>query len=192
MKIIGITSINGTKHIVLKGDSSLLNNRKPFFMPSGEDAVIEICAARCLVLRISRLGKSIPTRFAYRYYDAVAPGLNFWDEKQLTAGEWTRAFCFDYSLCVGTFTPYNGDSLPDLPLTKNCFPITENGLPLMGKTHGKGLDGLCLTPAEAIHEISNLMTIRQGDYIFIDYEGEIIHPIKNRIIEEEGLYCKIK
>ncbi len=179
MKIIGITSINGTKHIVLKGDSSLLNNRKPFFMPSGEDAVIEICAARCLVLRISRLGKSIPTRFAYRYYDAVAPGLNFWDEKQLTAGEWTRAFCFDYSLCVGTFTPYNGDSLPDLPL--------------MGKTHGKGLDGLCLTPAEAIHEISNLMTIRQGDYIFIDYEGgEIIHPIKNQIIEEEGLYCKIK
>ena len=57
-----------------KGDSCLLNGRKPFFLPEG---VPEIGATECLILRVSRLGKEIAPRFADRYYDAVAPGADF-------------------------------------------------------------------------------------------------------------------
>ena len=160
--------------IVAAGASPVAASVQPDAMPQnsaqriGTDAnsVPELRAARCTVLRVSRLGKSIASRFAYRYYDAVAPGLNFWDEAQLQAGEWTKGYCFDYSLCVGTFKdPSHGIVHPE----QLVMPI-----------------------AEAIEAISNLMTIRQGDYIFIDYKGDILKPEKNQIIEEEGLYCKIK
>ena len=59
--------------MVLKGDSSLLVNRKPFFIP---DWSSDVRMTPCVVLRVSRLGKHVSARFASRYYDAVAPGLN--------------------------------------------------------------------------------------------------------------------
>ena len=61
MKIIGFIyhphagqESNRSWEIVLKGDSCLLNGRKPFFMPEG---ATEIGATECVILRVSRLGK---------------------------------------------------------------------------------------------------------------------------------------
>ena len=74
MKIIGITYYDGSENIVLKSDSSLLVNRKPLFVP---ERVTDLQALPCIVLRVSRLGKCIAPRFASRYYDAVAAGVDF-------------------------------------------------------------------------------------------------------------------
>lgn len=60
--------------IFTKADSSLLKDRKPFFMP---DDLGRIDYEAELVVRICRLGKSIPQRFAHRYYDAVTVGIDF-------------------------------------------------------------------------------------------------------------------
>ena len=60
--------------IFTKADSSLLKNHKPFFIPdwsSRVDYETEI------VVRICRLGKGIPERFAHRYYDALTVGIDF-------------------------------------------------------------------------------------------------------------------
>ena len=60
--------------IFTKADSALLKDRKPFFVP---DFMGRIDYEAELVVRICRLGKSIPQRFAHRYYDAVTLGVDF-------------------------------------------------------------------------------------------------------------------
>ena len=89
--------------MVLKGDSCLLNGRKPMFIP---DWTNELGVTNCIILRVSRLGKEIAPRFANRYYDAVAPGADFTAldklrEAQAAGKPWTEAIAFDYSLAIG-------------------------------------------------------------------------------------------
>ncbi len=99
MKIIGFVYHNGSTEMVLKGDSCLLNGRKPFFMPDWSEAV---GVTPCMILRVSRLGKEIAPKFADRYYDAVAPGEDFvaldrLREAEETGKPWTKALAFDNS-----------------------------------------------------------------------------------------------
>ena len=158
--------------MVLKGDSCLLNGRKPFFMP---DWTNEIGVTPCLILRVSRLGKEIALEFADRYYDAVAPGEDFIaldKARELAAAgkPWTEALAFDYSLAIGDWTMDNGQWT---------------------------MDNLVLTPQEAIVRASKVMTIRQGDMIYIQ-KACAPNPVqKEQILRievegEEKLYCKIK
>ena len=63
-----------TPVVFTKADSALLKDRKPFFVP---DFMGRIDYEAELVVRISRLGKCISQRFAYRYYDAVTVGVDF-------------------------------------------------------------------------------------------------------------------
>ena len=59
-----------------------------------------------LVVRISKLGKTIPQRFAHRYYDAVTVGIDFTAremQKQLRekGQPWELAKGFDGSAAIG-------------------------------------------------------------------------------------------
>lgn len=166
MKILGFTYYKGEHQLVMKCDSSLLNNRKPFFQPDWSE---DMRAARCVVVRICRLGKHISSRFASRYYDALAVGLDFraedWMEKNTA-----QAAAFDYSLAVGTWVEPN--LFPNKWLPKQMY-----------------LD-------QAIAEASNVVTLRTGDIVFVDTEAaQNIH--RDQIIqvteeEKEYIYCKIK
>lgn len=60
--------------IFTKADSALLKDGKPFFIP---DFMGRIDYETEVVVRICRLGKAIPERFAHRYYDAVTVGIDF-------------------------------------------------------------------------------------------------------------------
>ena len=158
--------------MVLKGDSCLLNGRKPMFLP---DWTAELGVTDCLILRVSRLGKEIAPKYADRYYDAVAPGADFIAldvarEAQAAGQPWTRALAFDYSLAIGEW-------------------IADKGQWTM--------DNLVLTPEQAIAEASKVMTIRQGDLIYIQAKCAPRLVQKEDIIRveidgEEKLYCKIK
>ena len=170
MKIIGFVYHEGKAEMVLKGDSCLLNGRKPMFMP---DWTNELCVTECMILRVSRLGKEIAPRYANRYYDAVAPGADFvamdiLREAKKAGKPWTKALDFDYSLAIGQWT--NGQWT---------------------------MENLVLSPEEAIAEASKVMTIRQGDLIYIQ-RAQAPRPVqKEEIIRveidgEEKLYCKIK
>ena len=174
MKIIGFANIEGKPQMVLKSDSCMLVNRKPFFTP---DDAQDLRMTRCVVLRVSRLGKSIEQRFADRYYDAVAPGLDFvvWDkleEARRNGSSWTEALDFDYSLAIGEWID-KGERL---------------------KVKG---ERLLISPEEAIEQASRLMTNRQGDLIYIDTTESARQVERNEVIEgpewaKDRLYCKIK
>lgn len=177
MKIIGFVDIDGVTQMVLKSDSCMLVNRKPFFAPDHTD---DIRVTPCMVLRVSRLGKSVERRFANRYYDAFAPGLDFvaWDildEARRNGGSWTKALDFDYSLAIGE---WGG---------KGEWLMCEG---LMGER-------FVMTPEEAIEEASRLVTIRQGDLIYIDTQTPARNVKRDEVIEgpewaKDKLYCKIK
>ena len=176
MKIIGFVYREGQTEMVLKGDSCLLNGRKPFFLPEGTH---EIGATECVILRVSRLGKGIAPKFAARYYDAVAPGVDFiamdlLHKAQAAGKPWTQAIAFDYSLAIGEWI--TNDEMSAAKLLN---------------------DELIFSPEEAIAEASKVMTIRQGDLIYIQ-RAQAPRPVqKEEIIRmeidgEEKLYCKIK
>ena len=174
MKIIGFVYTDGQTEMVLKGDSCLLNGRKPMFIP---DWTKELGVTECLILRVSRLGKEIAPKYAKRYYDAVAPGADFaaldiLRDLQSSGRPWTKAIDFDYSLAIGEWCEVPS---AEVEWTKE----------------------LVLSPEEAISEASKVMTIRQGDLIYIQkkcaprrVEKEDI--IRKEIDGEEKLYCKIK
>ena len=131
------------------------------------------------MLRVSRLGKEIAPKFANRYYDAVAPGADFiamdvLREAKAQGKPWTRALAFDYSLAIGEWI--NNDEMSATALLN---------------------DELIITPEEAIAEASKVMTIRQGDLIYIQVKSTPRKVEKEEIIRkeldgEERLYCKIK
>jgi len=175
MKIIGFIYRDGGYEMVLKGDSCLLNGRKPLFIP---DWTKELGMTPCKILRVSRLGKEISARYASRYYDAVALGADFvaldiLREAQAHGRPWTQAIGFDYSLAIGEWMDVQRD---DVQCTKEDF---------------------VLTPEEAIAEASRWMTIRQGDLIYIQQKRaprsvQVEEIIRTEINNEEKLYCKIK
>ena len=96
-----------TPVVFMKADSSLLKNRKPFFLP---DDLGRIDYETELVVRICRLGKSIPVRFAHRYYDAVTCGIDF-TARDLQARlrseglPWDLCKGFDGAAAIGEWVP---------------------------------------------------------------------------------------
>ena len=162
--------------VVLKADSCLLNGRKPLFMPEWTQ---ELGVTECMILRVSRLGKEIAPKFASRYYDAIAHGADFIAldvarAAQKSGRPWTQALDFDYSLAIGEWI--NNDEMSATALLN---------------------DELIISPDEAISEASKLMTIRQGDLIYIQRRQapRTVHKedvIRTEINGEEKLYCKIK
>lgn len=177
MKIIGFIYSNGSSELVLKGDSCLLNGRKPLFMPDWTES---LGVTPCIILRVSRLGKEIDARFAHRYYDAIAPGWDFvvMDMLQTAKTEqhsWVKAIGFDYSLAIGEWCSTDSSFV---------WSEVESSTPL-------------LSPEEAIAEASKWMTIRQGDLIYIQF-AQAPHRVQPEQIltatsnGEEKLHCKIK
>jgi len=156
VKIVGLTYYKGQHRFTMKCDASLLNQRKPFFVP---DWAKDFRYIPCLVARISRLGKCIEQRYADRYYDAVAYGLDF-VAYDLMEHNYAQATAFDNSLCVGEFAP----------------------------THLE-----CKTAIDqTIHQVSQIVTLRMGDLVYIDLEQEAKPVEAEQIIEQNQLYCKIK
>lgn len=94
MKILGLTHDG---ELYLKGDSAILVNDKPFFLP---DEMGELVAMECVVVRIARLGKNIGLQFAERYYEQVTMGLDIQASAQKN---WTERTSLEGSLPIGEF-----------------------------------------------------------------------------------------
>ncbi|MBR0309770.1 MAG: hypothetical protein IJQ97_02680 [Paludibacteraceae bacterium] len=187
MKIIGITYYDGSENIVLKSDSSMLVNRKPLFVP---EWVGRLQALPCYVLRVSRLGKCIAPRFASRYFDAVATGMDFFaadqlHEAQLQGKAWTQAIAFEGSLALGEWQ--------SVPMPESRWQLLRNGEQVCELDWMPDPDIFC----QAVARASNLLTIRQGDLIYVAAQQQPWQLITDDIVRSalpntELLYCKIK
>ncbi len=141
-------------------DSSLQKNRKPFFVPDWSDEIE--CGAE-LVVRVCRLGKAIPERFAHRYYDAVTVGVGFVDRemerKALAAGQ-SGCLCrsFDSASIIGDWV----DKARFRDVQTLGFRLDANG-----ETVQQGFSSEMVHSIDSIVAyISRFCTMKTGDLIF--------------------------
>lgn len=146
--------------VFMKPDSSLLKNNKPFFLPDfSEDIHYEVE----LVVKISKLGKSIAAKYAYRYYNEVTVGIDITardiQARNKKAGHpWELAKGFDGSAPVGAFLPLTslaGISNIDFSLEINDKVVQQSNT-----------SDLIFSVDEIIAYISRFFTLKTGDLIF--------------------------
>ena len=148
--------------IFTKADSALLKDHKPFFVP---DHLGQIDYEAELVVRISRLGKTIPQRFAPRYYDAVTLGIDFTArqlQQQLRKEglPWDMCKGFDGAAAIGEWVPI--EKFRDIQAIH--FHLDING-----NTVQQGCTSEMLYKVdELISYISQYFTLKTGD---IPYTG---------------------
>ena len=156
--------------IFMKADSAILNQGKPFFIP---DHLGRIDYETELVVRICRLGKSIPERFAYRYYDALTIGIDFTardlQKKASEAGQpWTICKGFDGSAAIGDWVPK--EKLlkdPETPCAESGLQRLHFHLDINGQTVQEGCTSDMLYRVdEIIGYISQFFTLKTGDILY--------------------------
>lgn len=146
--------------IFTKADSALLKDHKPFFIPDWSDRVDYETE---IVVRICRLGKSIPENFAHRYYDALTVGIDFTarDLQQRLRSEgkpWELCKGFDGSAVIGEWVDKNmlGD------VQSLSFHLDINGTTVQ---QGCTADML-YSIDRLIAYISRFFTLKTGDLLY--------------------------
>lgn len=143
-----------------KADSSLLKSGKPFFVP---DFMGRIDYEAELVIRICRLGKNIPQRFAHRYYDAVTVGIDFTarDVQQQLREKglpWDLSKSFDSAAAIGEWV--GKDKFLDVQALR--FHLDINGQTVQEGCTADMVFGI----DEIVAYISQYFTLKTGDVIF--------------------------
>ncbi len=150
----------GEPLIFMKPDSALLRENKPFFIPDFSKQVeyeVE------LVVRINRLGKNISEKFASRYYEEVALGIDFTardlQQRQRALGApWEIAKAFDNSAVISDFIP-----LSTLANAEGIsFSLSKNGVEVQ---RGNTRDML-FSVNQIIAYVSQFFTLKIGDLIY--------------------------
>ena len=146
--------------IFTKADSALLKDGKPFFIPDWSERVDYEAE---IVVRICRLGKGIPARFAHRYYDAVTVGIDF------TARDWqeqARAKGLPWDVCKG----FDGSAVIGQWVEKEKFrdvQALQFHLDINGTTVQQGCTSDMLYKIDMlIAYISTYFTLKTGDLLY--------------------------
>lgn len=146
--------------LFMKPESALLKDHKPFFIP---DWMGRVDYETELVVRICRLGKGIPERFAHRYYDAVTVGIDFTArDLQKTLRErrlsWDLCKGFDGSAVIGDWVPV--DRFRDIQAIR--FRLDING-----RTVQEGFSGdMLFRVDEIVAYASRFFTLKTGDLLY--------------------------
>jgi 2-keto-4-pentenoate hydratase/2-oxohepta-3-ene-1,7-dioic acid hydratase in catechol pathway len=146
--------------LFMKPDSAIVKNNKPFFLPDfSEDIHYEVE----VVAVISKLGKGIASKFAYRYFEEITLGIDITardlQSKQAKAGlPWEISKCFDGAAPIGKLVPVtNYKNINDLN-----FRLEINGKIVQQSNTSDMIFSL----AELIEYSSKFFTLKTGDLIF--------------------------
>lgn len=157
----GVCALNNSEPPVayVLPDTAILKDGRPFFIP---DFAAPCVLQAHLVVRISRLGRSVPPRFAHRYYDAVTVGVTFRAgallERLRAAGlPWDTAVGFDGAAVIGRFVETAGRDLSHVP-----FRVMLDGEEVQAGNSERLLCGI----DDCIAHVSRFYTLRQGDLLF--------------------------
>ena len=145
--------------IFMKPSSALLLDGKPFYYPAFTK---DLHYETEVVLHICKNGKQIEERFAHKYYDKIALGIDFTardlqDQLKAKGQPWEIAKGFDGSAVLSAFSP-----LADFNKENIHFSLTKNG-----ETVQKGeTKDLIFSFDHIISYISQFFTLQQGDIIY--------------------------
>lgn len=143
-----------------KPDTALLIRNRPFYIPEFSK---EIHYETEVILRISKVGKYIPEKYAADFYDALSLGFDFTArdlqrrcvEKGLP---WEVSKSFDQSAAIGRWIPKS-----KLPSTDQLhFYLNLNGEKVQEGFTGDMLFGV----PRLLSYVSQFMTLHIGDILF--------------------------
>ena len=146
--------------IFLKPDSAILKKNKPFFLPDFSENVQYETE---IVVKICKLGKSISSKFAHRYYDELTIGIDITardlQNNYISKGlPWDLSKGFDGSAPLGEFIPVS--SIEDV--NNLDFRLDING-----QTVQQGNTSEMIFSIDKIIEyVSRFFTLKTGDLIF--------------------------
>ena len=146
--------------IFLKPDSAILKKNKPFFLPDFSENVQYETE---IVVKICKLGKSISSKFARRYYDELTVGIDITardlQNDYISKGlPWDLSKGFDGSAPLGEFIP--ASSIEDV--SNLDFRLDING-----QTVQQGNTSEMIFSIDKIIEyVSRFFTLKTGDLIF--------------------------
>ena len=146
--------------VFMKPDTAIHNLEIPYYLPDfTKDLHYEIE----LVLKINQNGKCISEKFAHKYYDEIAVGIDFTAcDLQVDLSQkglpWELAKAFDGSAIVGKFVSketIESSSSIQFHLDKNGSTVQEGNTTQMLRSFDV-----------IISEVSQYFTLRKGDLIF--------------------------
>jgi len=146
--------------VFMKPDSSILKKNKPFFLP---DFSSEIHYEVEVVVKISKLGKSISPKFAPRYYDEITTGIDITARDLQTRLSksmlpWEISKGFDGAAPLGRFIPVSlaGD------MGNLDFRLEINDKIVQQSNTSDMIFGI----NEIVSYVSGFFTLKTGDLIF--------------------------
>lgn len=145
--------------IFMKPDSAIIKNGKHFYVP---DFLGRVDYEAEIVVRINKLGKSIPARFAHRYYDAITVGIDFTARDMqrglIERGEpWDLSKGFDGSAVLGEFRPVEQYDIANVDFS---LTIDDNVVQKANTSQ------MYFPVDEIIAYVSRFCTLKTGDLIF--------------------------
>ncbi len=144
----------------MKPDTALVKHNKPFFYPDfTEDLHYEVE----IVLKLSKVGKSVDEKFAHRYYNEIGIGIDFTardiqSKCKEKGNPWEIAKAFDGSAPVSEFIPR--EKFEDVHQLN--FHLDINGVTVQS---GNTRD-VIFSFERIISYISKYITVKMGDLIF--------------------------
>lgn len=162
MKLINIinnyTNQGEKPAFYLKADTALLRNNDAFYVPTDMG---RITAAPHIVLKNARLAKCISERFASRCIDGVMAGVTFTASQKLNDAQtyglpWDEAVGFDHSSALSLETLDR-----DAMLEGAVFYINDEERARIN------LSDFRFTPDKIVSHLSECMTLRIGDLIYL-------------------------
>ncbi|MDD3876055.1 MAG: fumarylacetoacetate hydrolase family protein [Bacteroidales bacterium] len=161
----------------LKPETALLLKKQPFFYP---DFSSDIHYELELVLKICKLGKNISARFAHKYYNEIATGIDFTardiQQECIEKGlPWEISKSFDGAAAVGNFV--NKDVLLKNEGISFSLKLNDNVVQV-----GNSLD-MVFPFDHIVSYVSQFFTLKIGDLIFTGTPSGV-GPVKvNDVLE---------
>ena len=156
--------------IFLKPDSALIKNNDPFYYP---DFSTDIHYEVEILIKIKKVGKSIPVNFAHMYYDEIGLGIDLTarDLQSMAKAKglpWDLAKGFNGSAPISNFIFKNNFNVQDVN-----FSLKLNG----SLVQASNTSHMLWSIDEIIAYVSKYMTLKKGDILFTG-TPEGVGPIK--------------
>ena len=163
--------------LFIKPDSSLILKNNPFLIP---DFAHNIHHEIEFIIKISKVGKHIQSKYSYKYYDKIGIGIDFTartlqKELQSKGLPWEKAKAFDGSCFVGNWIDKN----EFLDLGNINFSLKKNGKIRQSSNTSKMIWKI----DDLISYISKFFTLKIGDIIFTGTPSGVGNVEKNDILE---------
>ncbi|MDD2345260.1 MAG: fumarylacetoacetate hydrolase family protein [Bacteroidales bacterium] len=151
-------SISAEPLFFMKPDTALLIRNRPFFIP---DFSSDIHPEIQLVVKIHKIGRHIQAKFAHKYYNQIALGIDFsafdlLDQCRKNGNPWEIAKAFDFSAAISDFVPLAGD------VQNIAIEMKLNGESVQ-KVNTKEM---IFTVDQIIEHVSKFVTLKIGDLIY--------------------------